>query len=103
MEPSEQAVPFFDEAAVDAVLVARYGYAGPWPGRRAAIQRDLTAALKALSPRSKAILELARLSDEELVERVNVGFVEAGLGQTVPWQRRAVLAALGLPVDEQTP
>ncbi len=63
--PSEQALPFFHEAAVDAVLVARYGYAGPWPGRRAAIRRDLTAALEALPPRSKAILALAALTDEE--------------------------------------
>ncbi len=32
------------EEMVEAILVARYGYARPWPGRRESIVRDLLAA-----------------------------------------------------------
>ncbi len=114
--PSEQAVPFFDEAAREAAsrafLTAReavrtsaqasdkpYALSGP-------IAAALTAALEALPPRSKAILSLAGLSDEELIERVAATRLPSGgyvFGVSVEWGARAVLAALGLPVDEQEP
>lgn len=42
------AAVLFDERTVDAVLVARYGYAQGWPGRRAAIRSDLATAIAAL-------------------------------------------------------
>ncbi len=104
-EPSEQAAPFFDEAAVDAVLVAHRTDARQWPGQiRDHVILDLAAAVEALSPRSKAILGLARLSDEELVERgcaaVDWDPIRDGRADPREAATYAILAALGLPVAE---
>ncbi len=99
-EPSEQALPF-SEAAREAhseAIAAAFGACS-------SITTDaaLTAAVNA-DPRAKACLALAALTDEELVERVATHLDHFG------WNRsslmadcRAVLAALGLPVDEQEP
>ncbi len=117
MDPSNQALPF-SEAAIKA---ADRAFEQPHGGRSdLEITRDaLTAAVNA-DPRSKAFLELARLSDEELVERVAAALAahdgydldrvpeRPAHGNDERWaqsdyrrQAAAVLAALGLPVDEQ--
>lgn len=68
-------------------------------------QTVLNAALDALSPRSKAILALAELSDEELVERAKRAIDEAVGGALddgeLAFYAGAALTALGLPVDER--
>ncbi len=128
---TEQTVPFFDEAAREAAARAlyegpdQYGrpssitwaemltYGGAFPDNvdhpiaenfREMVDGVLTAALNALPPRSKAILELARLSDEELVDRVEAALNAWRDSYRRPGVKNAViLAALGLPVDEQAP
>ncbi len=112
-------MPFFDEAARETAGFALFAsnYSGecarevwdnpdrPWRRREytAKAQPILAAALKGLPPRS--ILELARLSDEELVERVKRA-IDVAVGgalddDELEFYARVPLAALGLPVNEQ--
>lgn len=80
------------DAAVEAVLVRRYGYAAPWPRRRASVREDLAAALP-------------HLVTEEAVERAAWVFVRQRNGTIVIKHdmddaRKAIRAALGIQ-DEQ--
>jgi thioredoxin-like negative regulator of GroEL len=117
-------VAFFNEAAREAAVEAYNRAIEREPTRHVkSLNAALTAALEALPERSKAILALAELSDEELVERVARAILrgngrrdlddqgraldargeplmaESGHARDVA---RAVLTALGLPVGQQT-
>jgi hypothetical protein len=98
---------FFNEAAREAAVEAYNRAIEREPTRHVkSLNAALTAALEALPERSKAFLALAELSDEELVERVAMA-LSARHGSEVIWaqDREAapdVLAALGLPVEQET-
>jgi hypothetical protein len=118
-------MPLFDEAAREAAMARAWATYSDPPDMcpikirvEAAACGALDAAVAALPERSKAILALVELTDEELVERVARWFVGDcdGLSKLNPlcnWpatdgqvalarqEARDVLAALGLPVAEQ--
>jgi hypothetical protein len=112
-EPREQV---FNEAAIEA---AARVWVGPvfdkwlatdddaghhpvWYGAAMDDARDALAAAVDADPRLAAFLKLAALSDNELRFLV-VHTLAANEGRSLHTQARSVLAALGLPVAEQTP
>ncbi len=82
------------EAAVEAILLHRYGYVRDWPGRRATIRGDLAAALPHLVT-EEAVERHARASMAEYCVR---GDGELRLYKDEA--RRFLRAALGIQ-DEQ--
>ncbi len=103
--PSEQALPFSEAAREAAARTFPYWLVSDPREQRRRADGIIAAAVNA-DPRAKAFLKLAALSDEELVERVAVALrVEgAALAPMRHYRRQArvVLAALGLPVAEET-